>query len=156
MGFAVRSQYTQYILLIIPSRWNYRENIFNRLLDENATTDQLVTRLFSQDTDITSRSVSNRSTSTTKLEFWTLLKVPVRWFFVRHLKVWWLSLICHVCFVWQWFAVRLCIIQPCAHTHWQQNHYYCYCRYIMTSNSFHNIFPAWDGVYSKWTDCKLK
>ena len=34
--------------------------------------------LFLQDTDITSRSVSNRSTSTSKLGVWSLLKVPVR------------------------------------------------------------------------------
>ena len=84
--------------------------------------------LFSQDTDITSRSVSNRSTSTSKLGVRSLLKVPVWWFFAHYSMVWWLSLICHDCFVSLWFAVRLCVIQLYAHALCQQNHCYRYCR----------------------------
>ena len=67
-------------------------------------------------------------TSTSKLGVWSLLKVSVRWFFAHHSLVWWLSLICHVCFVSLWFAVRLWVIQLYAHALCQQNHCYRYCR----------------------------
>ena len=102
--------------------------------------------IFARHSDITSRSVSNRSTSTSKLGVWSLLKVPVRWFFAHHSMVWWLSLICHDCFVSLWFAVRLCIIQLYAHALCQQNIAGPLVLNIMTSNRFHNICPAWDGV----------
>ena len=103
--------------------------------------------LFSQDADITSRSVSNRSTSTSKLGVWSLLKVPVRWFLAHRSIVWWSSLICHDCFVSLWFAVRLCVIQLYAHALCQQNIAGPLVLNIMTSNRFHNICPAWDGVW---------
>ena len=102
--------------------------------------------LFSQDTDITSRSVSNRSTSTSKLGVWSLLKVPVRWFFPHHSMVWWLSLICHDCFVSLWFAVRLCVIQLYSTPFASKILPVPLVLNIMTSNRFHNICPAWDGV----------
>ena len=119
MGFAIRSRasrrshsYPYYhcsvldITFKMESSVKHLQLIFGRKRNNRSTC-----HLFSQDTDITSRSVSNRSASTSKLGVWSLLKVPVRWFFAHHSMVWWLSLICHVCFVSLWFAVRLCVIQ---------------------------------------------
>ena len=77
----------------------------------------------------------------------SLLKVPVRWFLAHRSIVWWLSLICHDCFVSLWFAVRLCVIQLYAHALCQQNIAGPLVLNIMTSNRFHNICPAWDGVW---------
>ena len=106
------------------------QSVFGQKRDNRSTC-----HLFSQDSDITSRSVSNCSTSTTKLVCWTTSPMILLALF-KSLMV---SLICYVCFVWQWFAVRLSVIQPCANTLCQQNNYYRYCLYIMTTNSFHNI-----------------
>ena len=119
MGFAIRScasrrpySYPYYhcsildITFKMESSVKHLQLIFGRKRNNRSTC-----HLFSQDTDITSLSVSNRSTSTSKLGVWSLLKVPVRWFFAHHSMVWWLSLICHDCFVSLWFAVRLCVIQ---------------------------------------------
>ena len=100
----------------MESSVKHLQSIFGRKRNNRSTC-----HLFSQDTDITSPSVSNHSMSTSKLGVWSLLKVPVRWFFAHHSMVWWLSLICHVCFVSLWFAVRLCVIQLCAHALCQQN-----------------------------------
>ena len=123
MGFAIRSSasrqpysYPYYhcstldITFKMESSVKHLQLIFGRKRNNRSTC-----HLFSQDADITSRSVSNRSTSTSKLGVWSLLKVPVRWFLAHRSIVWWLSLICHDCFVSLWFAVRLCVIQLYAH-----------------------------------------
>ena len=85
MGFAVRSRasrrphiYPYYHCNRLNSTFKMEssvrrlQSIFGRKRDNRSTC-----HLFSQDTDITSRSVSNRSTSTSKLGAWSLLKVPV-------------------------------------------------------------------------------
>ena len=154
MGFAIRSRasrrpysYPYYhcsildITFKMESSVKHLQLIFGRKRNNRSTC-----HLFSQDTDITSRSVSNRSTSTSKLGVWSLLKGPVRRFFAHHSMVWWLSLICHGCFVSLRFAVRLCVIQLYAHALCQQNIAGPLVLNIMTSNRFHNICPAWDGV----------
>ena len=129
MSFAVRSRasrrphsYPYYHCNMLDSTFkmessvNYLQSIFGRKRNNRSTC-----HLFLQDADITSRSVSNHSISTSKLGVWSLLKVPVRWFFAHHSMVWWLILICHVCFVSLWFAVRLYVIQLCTHALCQQN-----------------------------------
>ena len=136
MGFANRSRasrrphiYPHYRCNILNSTFKmessvrHLQSIFGRKRDNRSTC-----HLFSQDTDITSRSVSNRSTSTRKLGAWSFLKVPVRWLFAHHSMVWWLSLICYVRFVSLWSAVGLCVIQLYTHALCQQNHCYRYCR----------------------------
>ena len=155
MSFAIRSSasrqpysYPYYhcstldITFKMESSVKHLQLIFGRKRNNRSTC-----HLFSQDADITSRSVSNRSTSTSKLGVWSLLKVPVRWFLAHRSIVWWLSLICHDCFVSLWFAVRLCVIQLYAHALCQQNIAGPLVLNIMTSNRFHNICPAWDGVW---------
>ena len=82
MGFAVRSRasrrphiYPYYhcnilnITLKMESSVKHFQSIFGRKRDNRSTC-----HLFSQDTDITSRSVSNRSTSTSKLGVWSFFK----------------------------------------------------------------------------------
>ena len=86
MGFAIRSlasrrphSYPYYhcnildITFKMESLVKHLQLIFGRKRNNRSTC-----HLFPQDTDITSRSVSNRSTSTSKLGVWSLLKVPVR------------------------------------------------------------------------------
>ncbi len=107
------------------------QSIFGRKRNNRSTC-----HLFSQDTDMTSRSVSNRFDVNQQARCWSFFKVPLRWFFAHHPKLWRLSLICYVCFASLWFAVRLCVIQLYAHALCQQNHYYrcCRCPRIMTGN----------------------
>ena len=138
MGFAIRSRasrrphsYPYYHCNILDITFKMESSVKHLQLSFGGKRNNRSTcHLFSQDTNITSRSVSNRSTSTScsKLGVLSLLKVAVRWFFAHHSMGWWLSLICHVCFVSLWFAVRLCVIQLYAHALCQQNHCYRYCR----------------------------
>ena len=136
MGFAIRSRasrrshgYPYYHCNILDITFKMESSVKHlQLIFGQKRNNRSTCHLFSQDTDITSRSVSNRSASTSKLGVWSLLKVPVRWFFAHHSMVWWLSLTCHVCFVSAWFAVRLCVIQLYAHALCQQNQCYRYCR----------------------------
>ena len=129
IGFAIRSRascrpysYPYYHCSILDITFKMESSVKHlQLIFGRKRNNRSICHLFSQDTDITSRSVSNCSTSTSKLGVWSLLKVPVRWFFAHHSMVWRLSLICRDCFVSLWFAVRLCVIQLYAHALCQQN-----------------------------------
>ena len=153
-GFPIRSRssrrpysYPYYHCSILDITFKMESSIKHlQLIFGRKRNNRSTCHLFSQDTDITSRSVSNRSTSTSKPGVWSLLKVPVRWFFAHHSMVSWLSLICHDCFVSLWFAVRLCVIQPYAPALCQQNIAGPLVLNIMTSNRFHNIGLPWNGV----------
>ena len=135
MGFAIRSPasrrthsypyYHCYFLDItfkMESSVKHLQLIFGQKCNNRSTC-----HLFSQDTDITSRSVSNRSTSTNKVGVWSLksssamiLRAP----FIGLMVESYLSCL----FVSLWFAVRLCVIQLYAQALCLQNHCYGYCR----------------------------
>ena len=105
---------------------NYLQSIFGRKRNNRSTCD-----LSSQDTDITSRSVSNRSTSITKLGFWSpmILRASFKGLMVE----------CCLFCLDPWFAVRLRVIQLCAHSRLcQQNHYLLYRSCRSASTEYHD------------------
>ena len=96
MGFAIRSRalrrpysYPYYHCSILDITFKMESSVKDlQLIFGRKRNNRSTCHLFSQDTDITSRSVSNRSTSTSKLGVWSLLKVPVWWFLAHHSNGW--------------------------------------------------------------------
>ena len=85
MGFAIRSRasrrpysYPYYHCSILDITFKMESSVKDlQLIIGRKRNNRSTCHLFSQDTDITSRSVSNRSTSTSKLCVWSLLTSPM-------------------------------------------------------------------------------
>ena len=138
MGFAVRSRASRRphiypyhhcnilnITFKMESSVKHLQSIFGRKRDNRSTC-----YLFSQGTDITSRSVSNRSSSTSKLGVWSFFKSTSPMILRPSFNglMFESYLLCLLCFDSLWFAFRLCVIQLYARALCQQNHCYHYCR----------------------------